>query len=115
MEYVLTGFRQESNVRLFAFEAIADDRSRKILTVTADLALIRKYRIPLQELPLLCRRYLETHVDGTRTETVIFSENDMQGYFQARAAAADAAEQKKKGHRVPGSARLGQAWRTRLW
>ena len=110
MEFVLTGFRQEINVRRYTFEAVGDDRSRKEVTVTADLGLARKYKIPLQELPLLCRRLLEGHLEA---ETLIFTEGEMLVYANERAAAASAAEQKRKAHRVPTVNRPGQAWRTR--
>ncbi|PYT19255.1 MAG: hypothetical protein DMG59_01035 [Acidobacteria bacterium] len=110
MEFVLTGFRQDTNIRRYRFEAIAADRTRKEVIVGADLGLIRKYKIPLQELPLLCRRLLEGHAEAT---ALMFTETDMLGYANDRAAAAHAAEQKRRAHRAPTSSRVGQAWRTR--
>lgn len=55
MQYILTGFTQEMGFRVFAFERIGDDRLRTKFTVKADLALIRRYGIRLQDLPLMCR------------------------------------------------------------
>ena len=59
MEFVLIGFRQEKNIRRYAFDAVSSSHVRTHVTVGADLSLARAYRIPLQELPLLCRRLLE--------------------------------------------------------
>ena len=59
MDFVLTGFRQEANIRRFAFQRVAGDHSRTEFTVSADMSLLVKHKIPLQELPLLCRALLE--------------------------------------------------------
>ena len=53
MDFVLTGFRQDANVRHFAFQRVAGDHSRTEFTVSADMSLLVKHKIPLQELPLL--------------------------------------------------------------
>jgi hypothetical protein len=110
MEFVLTGFSQEINVRRYTFDAIGADRSRKQVSVGADLGLIRQYKIPLQELPLLCRRLLEGNLDA---KTLMFTEKDMVGYANDRAAAQEVADQKRRAHRMAASAKVGQAWRTR--
>jgi len=54
-----TGFRDTAGVRQFAFDLVAEDRSRSTLLVSADMKLARKYDIRLQELPLLCRHLLD--------------------------------------------------------
>ena len=110
MVYVLAGFHQASSIRRYAFQRIAADRTRTEFTVGVDLDLVRKYQISLQELPLLCRRLLEGHAEAT---ALMFTETDMLGYANDRAAAAHAAEQKRRAHRAPTSSRVGQAWRTR--
>jgi len=114
MEFVLTGFRQDKNIRRYAFQGIAADRKRTEFTVGVDLGLIRKYQIPLQELPLLCRHFLTGHAEGGQTQTLTFTEEDMLGYANRRAAARDAAELKRKAHRRPPSSRTGQAWRSQM-
>ena len=38
MEFVLTGFRQDANVRRFAFQRVAGDHSRTEFTVSADMS-----------------------------------------------------------------------------
>ena len=60
MEFMLTGFRQDNNVRRYTFQGIDTDRKRSEFTVGVDLSLVRKYRIPMQELPLLCRGVLQS-------------------------------------------------------
>ncbi len=119
MEFVLAGFRQESNIRRFAFEGVTADRKQKRTEffVGVDLTLIRKYSIPMQELPLLCRHLLAGLTDLTDVEhgqTLMFTEKDMVGYATKRVAAQAAADQKRKAHRRPPSNRLGQAWRTQV-
>ena len=49
MEFVFTGFRQNSNVRQYSFDGIGADRTRTRFIVGADLALSRKYAIAMQE------------------------------------------------------------------
>jgi len=111
MEYVLTGFNQDKNIRRFAFDGISDDRRRTAFTVGVDISLIRKYEISLQELPLLCRHLLQGQTDGEQARMLMFSEADMVDHANRRAAAQHAAEQRKV-HRKPPSNRLGEAWRS---
>ena len=42
MQFILTGFTQDMGFRVFAFERLADDRTRTKCSVRADLALIRR-------------------------------------------------------------------------
>ena len=82
MEFILTGFRQQHSVRLFAFEGIAEDRTRTQFTVGADLALIRKYDIRVQELPLLCRGLLERRTEGAQKRALTLTEDAGAGTEQ---------------------------------
>jgi len=59
MQFVLTGFTQEVGFRVFAFARVEAGAIRIPFTVRADMALVRRYAIPMQELPLLCRGILE--------------------------------------------------------
>ena len=65
MQFILTGFTQDKEFRVFAFEGIAADRVRTPFTVRADLSLSRTYGIRLQELPLMCRAILEHREEGS--------------------------------------------------
>ena len=112
MRYILTGFTHELGFRVFAFEGVTDDRARTAFTVRADLALMRKYGIRTQELPLLCRGLLERLADGDRQRTLTYTEEDMCLYAATCNAAREAAAQKKKVPRRPPSENLGAAWRS---
>jgi hypothetical protein len=86
------------------------DRKGDGFALGADLVLVRKYRIPLQELPLLCRHVLEGYGSG-QTRALMFSETDMIGYATRRAAELTAAEVKRRAHRSPPPSIRG--WRAR--
>jgi hypothetical protein len=111
MEYVLTGFKQNLNIRLFAFDGLSDDRSNRTrFTVGVDISLIRKYDISLQELPLLCRHLLEEQTTTGTGRTLTFTEAHMVGHADRRAADQQALEQRRV-HRKAPSNRVGEAWR----
>jgi hypothetical protein len=112
MEFLLTGFKQGDTVRRFHFDGIGTDRSRKAITVCADMTLVRKHRIRVQELPLLCRRLLETIQEPELATPITLTEDHM---IAIEAAAQSTVE--KKPHKPPRrpSPRVGEAWRnTRL-
>jgi hypothetical protein len=80
MQFILTGFTQDMGFRVFAFERMGEDRIRTKYAVRADLALIQRYGIRLQELPLLCRRLLERRDNGEKEGTLTFTEDEMSLY-----------------------------------
>ena len=108
-QYILTGFTHDMEFRVFTFEGVGEDRVRAAYKVRADLRLVRKYGIRIQELALLCRGILERR-DGTDQQRVFtYTEADM--CVRADACASQAASQKTKTHRRPPSANVGAAWR----
>jgi len=107
--FVLTGFRQDQSVRHYAFEYVSAEGKRDACVVSADLGLLQKHHIPLQEVPLLCRRLLEAAEAGARQD-LVFAETDMLSYTANRAARLEA-DSKRKKHRAPVSSRVGLAWR----
>jgi hypothetical protein len=111
MQFILTGFTQDAGFRVFAFQRMEADRSRTEFTVRADLALIRRYGIRMQELPLLCRSLLDRREAADETRTVTFTEDEMRLHAGACEAARLAAAQKKRPPRRPPSENLGSAWR----
>lgn len=111
MRFILTGFTQDLACRVFAFERTGLDRVRTKVVVRADLALIRRYGIQMQELPLLCRNLLERQDDGAEPHTLTFTEADMSLHAKGCAAAREAAALKRKPPRRPPSENLGAAWR----
>lgn len=100
MAFTLTGVTNKDNLRRFTFESANRGSPRTAVVVLADLALARKYGIPLQELPLLCLRFLENGTAGG-LGTLDFSENEMIEYAKRRSVAKDLAEQKKRAYRPP--------------
>ncbi len=108
MEFLLSGFTQLENIRQYSFDAVGQDRVRQQVTVGADLGLIHRYGIKLQELPLLCRRLLEKR--GS-IEATMFAESDMMQYSNERAAELEALKEKRRDHPRPVSNRVGHAWR----
>ena len=90
MQYVLTGFSNEVEFRVFAFDVVGDGRIRTEYWVRADLRLVRKYGIKLQELPLLCREILEQRIFGSHHQrTFIYTEAEMCIHADARTVAAE--------------------------
>jgi hypothetical protein len=49
-----------------------------VCTVHADLALARKFRLAVQDLPLLCTRLLQTEADAQPIKSLSLSEAQMQ-------------------------------------
>ena len=111
MQYVLTGFTHDMGFRVFAFERIGEDRIRTTFTVKTDLALIRRYGIRLQDLPLMCRGILEQETEGEVSRALTFTEDAMSLHAKNSAAARDLAAQKRKAPRRPPSENVGAAWR----
>ena len=110
MQFILTGFTQDMGFRVFAFEGIKPDRTREQYTVRADLGLIRKYGIQVQELPLLCRGLLDKCGENEEKRALIFSEDDMQVRARDCALARETAAMRKPSRR-PTGANVGAAWR----
>ncbi len=110
MQFILTGFTQETGFRVFAFEGIAGDRTRTAFTVRTDLALIRRYGIRVQELPLLCRGLLERRDEGGQERTMTFTEEGMRLHANNCAAERDAAQKRKSTYRPPANP-AGTGWR----
>jgi hypothetical protein len=108
--FSLAGFTQQGEFRVFTFERPGADRTRTKYTVRADLALVRKYDIQVQELPLLCRSLLESRDDSEDTRGYTFTEEAMR--LHADSASARRAEaQKKRPPRRPSGFSSGSAWR----
>src|SRR6202167_1878636 len=78
MQFTLIGFTQDMGFRVFAFERTGEDRTRTKCTVKADLALIRRYGIQIQELPLLCRSLLERRDEASDAQAFTFTEEEMR-------------------------------------
>ena len=99
MVFALMGFTNELSLRRFTFELVGSGPPRTTMVVVADMALVRKYEIPLQELPLLCVRLLQSWTAGADS-TAVLSEREMIEYANRRKEAKDLAEQKRHMYRA---------------
>ena len=99
MVFALTGMSNERNLRRFRFELVGRGVPRTAIVVVADMVLVRRYEIPLQELPLLCLRLLESGPAAAPNGTMVFPEKEMIEYANRRREAKDLAEQKRRAHR----------------
>jgi hypothetical protein len=112
MQFILTGFRQDTSIRVFAFEGTAPDRTRTEYTVKADLALTRRYGIQTQDLPLLCRRLLDQRGESSRQYAITFTEEEMRLHARACTEAHNAALLRRKPARRPViTSQTGSGWR----
>jgi hypothetical protein len=110
MNVILKGFRQDNGLRSYDFEVVGLDRSRREITVGADLALLRKYAIGVQELPLICRLLLEEAPSEEGAQRLTFTEALMREHAQKRSALMEA-RKKRSAPKRPHPERLGEAWR----
>jgi len=97
-------------LRVFAFEGAAADGTRTNFSVSADMALSRSHGIPVQELPLLCLRFLEQHNTGDEKRNLAFAEEDMRVYENNCAAEREAAQRKRSPRRPPGNVVPRSEW-----
>lgn len=111
MTFILTGVRQDAGYRIFEFEGIASDKQRYPFAVRADLDLIRRFGIQIQELPLLCRRLLDQMGEGNATRAITFTADQMQEHADQRAAAVEELRSKRQRRAVPVNRSPG-GWRT---
>ena len=111
MQYILNGFSQVGEFRVFAFEGISPNWARSAFTVRTNLAMTQRYGIRLQELPLLCRTVLEQRPECEKQTEFAFTEEDMCLHASQAAARADEAKKRRKPPRLPVSSHVGAAWR----
>lgn len=91
MHYVFTGFHQANEQRRFHFEAVLSDHTRLSYVVTADVSLMRKHMIGLQDGPLICLRLLEDALESPVPRQQTFTEEQMRQYAAKRSAAKEEA------------------------
>lgn len=88
MSFALTGSTTERGFRRFTFESGDKKQPKTTVVVSAEMSLVQKYAIPLQELPLLCCRFLDSWTEGAG-HTTVFTEQEMAGYATRRKAAKE--------------------------
>jgi len=103
MQFILTGFTHDLGCRVFEFDRLGEDRTRTKCTVRADLALIRRYGIQIQDLPLLCRSLLDRGDEQDETPSLTFTEDQMRACADERTAARELAAIKRKSRKPAGA------------
>ncbi len=109
-QYLFRGFSQTAEIRLYAFEGVGDE-SRIGYTVEVDLSLIPVYGIRIQDLPLLCREFLQNRVESSKISALIFSEHEMRTHAEKLAAQREEYARRKNAGRRPVNAHPGSGWR----
>ena len=104
-QFLLAGFTQAAGIRIYAFEGKVEAR-RIDYTVEVDLALIPRYGIRIQDLPLLCRELLQQRTQPDEMSAVVFSEQRMRSHAERLAIAREEAGHKKKQRRHLASANV---------
>jgi hypothetical protein len=94
MEFKLLGFSEVGAVRRFVFKK-AGDPTDPPFTVIADLALVRKFNVPLQDLPSLCARLLEAGGEHPAATTLFVTDAHLSVCAAAISAAAKEIADKK--------------------
>jgi len=85
MNYLLTGFKHDKDVRVFAFQCVSDGNSPATqYSVRADLSAARKHGISQQDLPILCRNLL-TQRQPEADACVTFTEDELQAIADEKA------------------------------
>jgi hypothetical protein len=112
IQFVLTGFKQDVEFRVFTFEAAPVGASKVEFSVKADLALARKYGIQMQALPLLCWGLLERN-ENVDEHSFVYGEPEMCLYARTcKEERAAAALKKQSARRTIVASQPGVGWRT---
>ena len=116
MRFLYMGFTHETTgVRRYNFEGVLSEGIRKAFLVTAEVALLTKHHVQIQETPMMCMRLLESSAETEPPlELLVLTEADMLTHTRAKAAAKELAAKKrtKRPFRPANPAALGTAWRS---
>lgn len=98
MKLLYMGFTHKTTgVRLYNFEGAVSEGIRKAFLVTADVALLTKHHIRIQEAPMMCLRLLESSAEAEpQLDFLVLTEADMLDHVRAnKAAEAEKAAKKR--------------------
>ncbi len=105
------GFVQSGSIRSFNFEGRSQSgpgfRSKPIeLSITADMSVVSRLRMKIQDLPALCHRTLATEVEvldesGKPPASFVLTEATVQAYCAAKLLAPVRADHRKRFHPKP--------------
>ncbi len=94
LHFLITGFTQTAGVRTYAFES-RTKAEQVNYTVEVNLALISRYGIRIQDLPLLCRELLQQAKSG-EAGALVLTEQRMCSHAEKLALAREEARRRKK-------------------
>ena len=89
MQLRYMGFDQTTNIREYKFDGVAENETTQHFVVNADLALFVKYRVRLQEGPVLCLKRLAADLAMLQPFPHELTSGDLNAHVLARAAAAE--------------------------
>ncbi len=114
MKLAYMGFRHETNgVRLYSFEEVVSHEIRKAFLVTADIALLTKHHVRIQEVPMMCLRLLESSAEAEpQLEVLVLTEADMIAHVKAAEDEKAASKKRKRPFKPANPVALGMAWRS---
>jgi hypothetical protein len=107
MQFLYMGFSQQANIRHFRFQGVLPrERPTKVarsceFSLSADMALLARYRIPIQDGPTLCLQILTSALTGAEEKAIEFAAyavtlDDLCAFASARNAIAEAKIARRK-------------------
>ncbi len=107
MQFLYMGFTQQANIRCFRFQGVLPrERPTKLAKIfefamNADMALLTRYKIPVQDGPALCLEILTAALARTSEEAIPFAaysvtSQDLSAFASAKSAIADAKMARRK-------------------
>lgn len=99
--FVLSGFSHDFGFRVFAFDCLENGKVRTRHTVRADLMLVRKHGIHVQDLPLLCRKVLDDCEERDRAGSMTLTETEMMACAEREAARTRSSKRRPPWRRDP--------------
>jgi hypothetical protein len=79
----LLGFEQRGTVRVYRFEHVSVGQGRRSYAVSVDLAILKKYRVSIQDGPAICLRLLSAEPDANGAERVV-TEPEIQQFAASK-------------------------------
>jgi hypothetical protein len=101
MIFTLAGFSHRRNVRVFRFQRVDSARVRTLFTVDVDLGSLARFKISVQEAPLMCVRLLEAQSEADANCTLELTADDMKAFVDQRSAAMSERTKKRRMIRRP--------------
>jgi|SRR5438270_7201624 len=97
MQFLYLGFSQRQNIRMYRFQSIirpkrpAKTETKLEFLLTADMALLARYHVPVQDGPTLCLKILAAASSTADTDVIEFpmrtiTAEDVSAFVSARDA-----------------------------